>query len=82
MFGVDECLYVLRRGSHLIKKLIDLTGYALYNNIIITFKNLIFKNSLIIHKGKKKTKKLRFNKMSLHLIKTWAKLYIQFFRPL
>ena len=62
------------------KKLIDLTGYALYN--IITFKNLIFKNSLIIHKGKKKTKKLRFNKMSLHLIKTWAKLYIQFFRSL
>ena len=34
------------------KKLLDFTGYALYN--IITFKNLIFKNSLIIHKGKKK----------------------------
>ena len=33
------------------KKLIDLTGYALYN--IITFKNVMFKNSLIIHKGKK-----------------------------
>ena len=49
---MDGCLYVLRSGSHLIKKLIDLTGYALYN--IVTFKNLIFKNSLIIHKGKKK----------------------------
>ena len=34
------------------KKLLDPTGYALYN--IIIFKNLIFKNSLIIHKGKKK----------------------------
>ena len=40
-------------GEEVIKKkLLDLTGYALYN--IITFKNLIFKNSLIIHKKKKK----------------------------
>ena len=46
---LDGWMLICTMETSFKKKLIDLTGYALYNNI----KNLIFKNSLIIHKGKK-----------------------------
>ena len=46
---LDGWMLICTTETSFKKKLIDLTGYALYNNI----KNLIFKNSLIIHKGKK-----------------------------
>ena len=46
-FWMDECLYVPKRGSHL-RKLISQVMHCK-----ITFKNLLFQNSLIIHKEKK-----------------------------
>ena len=52
---LDGWMLICTTETSFKKKLIDLTGYALYNNI----KNLIFKNSLIIHKGKKKNKEIK-----------------------